>query len=214
VTAGRIEAELKFWAANERPLLRLATAASLGPAGLGPARAVEEVDRYLDTADLRLAAARWACRLRSRDGRTVVSLKGPAEHAPGDLLHRRPEAEGPANPVPDAEGWPPSAARELLLGMTGGAPLVERFSLQQERTERTVSLDRTLVVGLLSLDRARVLHRGIELGRLAMVELELDPGALAAGLEHGPLAAALMAIPGLVADPSSKLERALALLPR
>jgi hypothetical protein len=65
------------------------------------------------------------------------------------------------------------------------------------------------IVGLLSLDRGRVLHRGVELGLLRVVELELDAAALTAGLDPGPLAAALSDLPGLVPDSLSKLERAL-----
>ena len=209
--AGRIEAELKFWAEDDGPLRGLATAGGLGPAQLSPAQIVDEVDRYLDTADLRLAAVRWACRLRSRGGRTIVSLKGPAQHEPGDPLHRRPEVEGPVGPGLVPERWPPSPARDLLLAMSGGGALVERFRLEQERTERAVALDGTRV-GLLSLDYGRVLRRGVELGRLTVVELELDPAALEGGIDHASLAEALAAVPGLVADPSSKLERALALL--
>ncbi|MEO8251146.1 MAG: CYTH domain-containing protein [Chloroflexota bacterium] len=213
MTADRVEAELKYLAANEPTLRLLASAARLGPADLGRGRTVDEVDRYLDTADLRLEAVHWACRLRTRGGRTIVSLKGPAEHEAGDPLHRRAEVEGPAGPELEPGEWPDSPARDRLLVMTGGKPLVERFRLLQERTERPVSLDGEHV-GLLSLDRARIVHDEIEVGRLAVVELELDPSALAAGLDHRPMADALAAIPGLAADPSSKLERALALLPR
>ncbi len=215
MTAGRIEAELKFWASDDRPFHELAAATTLGPAQLGPARVVDEADRYLDTADLRLAGARWACRLRSREGRTIVSLKGPAQHEPGESLHRRPEVEGPVGPGLLPGAWPSSGARDQLLTMTGGAPLVERFRLEQERTERAVMVDGARV-GLLSLDRGTVIQRGVELGRLAVVELELDPATLAGGVDHRALAEALAealaAVPGLVADPSSKLERALTLL--
>ena len=112
MTVGRVEAELKFTAADERPLRELEATDELGPAALGPPRTVAELDRYLDTADLRLAAALWACRLRSREGRTIVSLKGPAEHRPGDLVHRRPELEGPADAGLEPDGWPPSVARD------------------------------------------------------------------------------------------------------
>ncbi|MEO8639734.1 MAG: CYTH domain-containing protein [Chloroflexota bacterium] len=212
MTSSRVEAELKYTALTERPLEELASAEVLGPARLGLARTVAEVDRYVDTPDLRLAAARWACRLRSRDGRTIVSLKGPAEHAAGDLLHRRAEVEGPADPDLEPPAWPPSPARDLLLAMTAGAALVERFSLEQERTERAVSVEGTRI-GELSLDRVRVVHDGIEIGRMAVVELELDPGALATGFEHVPLSVALSAVDDLVPDPASKLERALAMLP-
>lgn len=213
MTPSRVEAELKYTSLDERPLQALKLAEALGPARLGVARTVAELDRYLDTADLRLAAAHWACRLRTRDGRTIVSLKGPAEHRPGDLLHLRPEVEGPADSDLDAPAWPPSPARDQLLAMTGGAPLAERFSLEQERTERDVSMEGTRIGGL-SLDRVRVTHAGIEIGRMAVVELELDPGTLAQGLDHAPLSLALSAVDGLVPDPSSKFERALAMLPR
>jgi inorganic triphosphatase YgiF len=211
VSTDRVEAELKYRAQADGPLRQLAGVPRLGAADLGAPRIVDEVDRYLDTADLRLAAVRWACRLRSREGSTVLSLKGPAEHAPGDLLHRRPEIEGPAHPGLDPGGWPPSRALDRLLAMTGGQDLFERFVLEQQRTERVVSSEGTRV-GLLSLDRLRVLRQGDELGRLAVVELELDSGAMASGFDHAPLAAALSAVPGLVADPSSKFELALALL--
>ena len=212
MTASRVEAELKYTALSEPPLDELEHSEVLGPARIGAARTVAEVDRYLDTADLRLAAVRWACRLRLREGRTIVSLKGPAEHEAGDPLHRRAEVEGPATPSLEASTWPPSPAREQLLAMTGGAALRERFSLEQERTERAVSLDGGRIGGL-SLDRVRVIHDGREVGRMWVVELELDPSALERGLDHGPLAQALSAVDGLLLDPATKLERALAMLP-
>ena len=48
---------------------------------------------------------------------------------------------------------------------------------------------------------------------MEVVELELDPGALALGLDHAPLERALSAVDGLVPDPASKFERALQMLP-
>lgn len=211
MSAPRIEWELKYLAADERPLRHLAAADRLAAATLGPPSTAAELDRYLDTGDLRLAAAHWACRLRSRDGRTVVSLKGPAEHATGDPVHRRPELEGPADGSLDPLGWPPSAARERLLAMAGDAPLVERFRLEQERTERSVGLD-GLEIGTLSLDRVRVLSGGAEFGRILVVELEFGPAAGTAP-DARQLALALGQLPGLTPDPLSKFERALAMLP-
>jgi inorganic triphosphatase YgiF len=178
---------------------------------LGPSSTAAELDRYLDTADLRLSALRWACRLRTRDGRTVVSLKGPAEHAAGDPVHRRPELEGPASESLDPLGWPPSDARERLLAMTRDGPLAELLRLEQERTERPVTL-RGNEVGTLSLDRVRVLGGGTELGRLLVVELEFGP-AVRAAPDTRQLASALGQLPGLAPDPLSKFERALAMLP-
>jgi inorganic triphosphatase YgiF len=213
VTSSRVEAELKYTALSERPLEELERSGVLGAARLGAPRTAAELDRYVDTVDLRLEAVHWACRLRSRDGRTIVSLKGPAEHEAGDPLHRRPEIEGPASPTLEVGAWPPSPARDQLVAMTGGGALAERFSLEQERTERAVSVQGTRIGGL-SLDRVRVMHDGREIGRMSIVELELDPQAVAHGLDHAPLAEALSAFDGLLPDPSTKLERALAMLPR
>ena len=206
-----LEVELKFQADDERPLDELARAAHLGPAQLGPARTVEETDRYLDTLDLRLSAVWWACRVRTRAGHTVVSLKGPAEHAAGELIHRRPELEGPAADDLEPSQWPASAARDLLQSMSGGRPLVERFTLRQRRTERPVLMGGRRC-GLLSLDRSVVEHGGRQVGLLRIVELELVPSALASGLDAEPLSQALTRVANLRPDPLTKLEHALRLL--
>ena len=81
--------------------------------------------------------------------------------------------------------------------------------MAQRRRERPVTLDGQRVA-LLSLDEARIFRGGVELGRLAVVELEL-----AVDVAEERLAAmgdALAATPGLTPEPRSKLERALAML--
>jgi inorganic triphosphatase YgiF len=206
-----IEVELKLRAETDAPLLTLGREARLGPAALGPATEVVELDRYLDTADGRLAAAGWACRLRTRSGSTRLSLKGPPQHAAGATLHRRPEIEGPADAGQPPEAWPASAARSQMLAMAGAAPLVERLALRQLRVERSASIDGRRV-GTLSLDRVQVERDGTRHGAFLIVELELDEAALGDGFDPAPLADALLATPGLVAEPHTKLERALALL--
>jgi inorganic triphosphatase YgiF len=211
VTEPAIESELKLLADGEAPLDELALRETLGPAQLGPALTVTELDRYLDTADLRLAGSGWACRLRTRDGAASLSLKGPAEHLAGAALHRRPELNGPATPGADPARWPSSAARDRLLAMAAGEPLVERLALAQTRTEREVRWG-VRRVGTLSLDRVHVLHHGSEIGRLNLVELELDPEASGGDLDPEPLSRALQTIGGLRLDPLSKLEHALTMI--
>ena len=88
------EVEAKFRAESAEPLIELAARPRLGRALLGIPRTVDEVDRYLDTDDGRLAAARWACRLRSREGATRISLKGPSTGAVTGWQHRRPGGRG------------------------------------------------------------------------------------------------------------------------
>lgn len=202
------EVELKLIAADAAPLEQLAAARRLGPAGLGPPRTVEETDRYLDTRDGRFAEARWACRLRTREGRTIVSLKGPRDPAAsGSALHRRPEVEGPATDRLDPSGWPPSDARALAVRLAEGRPLVVRFTLLQRRTERRVEVDGERV-GLLTLDRVDVRHDGRSHGELLVVELELAAGSGGDAALIASLDAELRKIEGLVPDQRTKLERA------
>jgi len=210
-----IELELKYRADDVAPLRALRDVDSLGPVALGPASVADELDRYLDTADLRLAAARWACRLRTRDVRTTLSLKGPSRHDPGDALHRRPEVEGPAGPGTDPGRWPPSPARDLLASLAGGSAsqisLVERFTLEQRRTERTV-LAGGRRIGLMSLDEVTVLRDSKARGTLLMVELEFVAGEPPDPRLVAELGAALAVVVGLQPDPHTKLEHALKLL--
>ena len=203
------EVEARFRASGRAPLERLAARAALGMAVLGAAKTVLEEDRYLDTADGRLRAARWACRLRSREGTTRISLKGPPETPTTGWLHRRPEVEGPASALVDPYAWPESPARSFLLELSGGAPLVEWLRLLQERTERAVAIDGRSVGGL-TLDAVTAEQAGVRLGDLYLVELELraeaDPDR-----DLPALAQALAAEPGLEAEPRTKLEIALEL---
>ena len=209
----RAEVEAKFIADDPAALAALASAPSFGSATLGPARVVPEADRYLDTSDGALAAARWACRLRDRDGATRVSLKGPAEVTDGAWHHRRPEIEGPATASIVPTDWPESDARRMLVELSGGAQLVERVELRQERTERPAIVDGE-PVATLSLDVVDVHEDGTKLGRILVVELELASDDALPASRFESLAAALTARPGLRPDPRSKLEHALEMLDR
>jgi inorganic triphosphatase YgiF len=210
-----LETELKLSATGPVPVRRLAGLRRLGQMQLGTAQTFLELDRYLDTADGRLAAAKWACRLRSRSRTHLVSLKGPPVAVAGGFegaLHRRPEIEGPASASLDPDSWPPSSARRRLLDMTGGQPLREQLALRQRRTQRSVS-DRDGFVGTLSLDCVLVLLREDPAGRLWCVELELERGRAAHREEQAAgMLADLLAVGGLSVEPLTKLERAMALL--
>ncbi len=203
------EVEAKFRADGPGALDALAKRPGLADASLGPARTVVEQDRYVDTADRRLAAEGWACRLRTRDGSVRVSLKGPHTTGGAGWLHSRSEVEAPATASLDPADWPPSEARDLAAGLSGGASLAEVFRLDQRRTERPVSIDgRSL--GVLSLDVAAISTADRAFGELHAVELELDAGAdPESGAALARIAGELAAIPGLTADPLTKLEHAL-----
>ena len=206
------EVEAKFSADGPGPLSLLASEPRLGGATLGVARTVTEVDLYLDTSGDRLAAALWACRLRTRGREIRVSLKGPAETAIGEWLHRRPELEGPATDSLDPSDWPWSEARVFLDELRQGEPLEQRLELRQRRTERSVTVEET-AFGVLSLDAVEVRSDGHELGDLFVVEVELIGEGEADAVRHlHGLAEALEERPGLTADPRTKLEHALELI--
>ena len=204
------EVEARFRASSDAVLDELAGWTRLGMAQLADPTASDEVDRYLDSDDGRLAAARWACRLRSRGNGWRVSLKGPMSPVDRvdrpDWLHSRPELEGPATDAVDPMTWPPSPARDRLVELSRGATLAERLRLLQRRRERSVTVDGRRIATL-SLDAVRIVAAGVERGTLRIAELELVPDASPELLP--PLATVLAAVPGLEAEPRSKLERAL-----
>jgi inorganic triphosphatase YgiF len=116
--------------------------------------------------------------------------------------------EGPA---PDdvtlpATAWPDSPARDLVLRLAGDRPLAEVVRLRQRRTERAARVGE-LRIGVMSLDEVVVEQAGRELGRMRIVELELEAGLDPAIGE--PLLAALRRRDDLQPEPASKLERAL-----
>ena len=206
------EVEARFRADDPDRLDRLAILATAGGATLGPARAFDETDTYLDTVGGALAVARWACRLRRRGGASIVSLKGPPDApASGGWLHRRPEVEGPATTSSDPADWPPSAARDLVDRLRGGERLVERLTLEQRRTERRVELD-GMVLATLSLDAVRVVRDGTTRATFWVVELELAPDAVGREADLARVAAGIAEGESLLADPLTKLERALELV--
>ncbi len=201
------EIEAKFRVDDPGRLDRLAADPMLGPAALGRARSVEEVDAYLDTGERALERAGWACRLRSRGAVVTVSLKGTADGPSSGGIHRRPEVEGPATASREPRDWPPSPARDLVDELRRGDQLVELLTLRQRRTERGVTVGET-TLGILSLDAVTVHVGEVEHGTFHAVELELATEAADGEGALAQLAAVLAAHDGLVPDRLTKLERA------
>jgi inorganic triphosphatase YgiF len=202
------EVEVKFLADGPGPLEALARANALGMGKLGPPTTVDEVDIYLDTADGLLAAAGWVCRHRDRGTGPIVSMKGPALDGP-DGIHRRHELEGAASASHDPAEWPAGPARDRLREMTGDAPLIERLTLHQRRTERPVIVDGS-EVATLSLDQVRVDRSDATSATFHVVEVELASDDPASVTLLGLIASALAGVPGLTPDHRTKLDHALA----
>ncbi len=199
-----MEIEAKFALPNRqayRDLLRLRDLAGFT---LAPTAAAHVADRYFDTADGRLLAAGYTCRLRAEGASVLATLKGLG--GAQDAVHHRDEQEVqlPAW-TPDMAAWPASPARDLALKLTAGAPLLPLFDLAQHRTRADV-LDGTRRVAELSLDAVRATV-GRRPALYYELEVELKPEGTEADL--AAVVQELRTIYNLASEPRSKFERAL-----
>lgn len=200
-----MEIEAKYRVSAE-DLDRAAAIRALGPYSLEPAPEPElQENTYFDTADGRLAAARYGLRVRRVGPRSLVTLKGPASLG-SDGVHRRAEHEFPGAD-PDPATWPHGEPRELALALTGGAPVAPTVAVSTER--RILHAERGGVqVAEVCLDRG-VLRGGGRERPFAELEIELLPGGDSADIAG--IAAELAALITLAPEPRSKLQRAAAL---
>ena len=149
-----MEVEAKFAVPDRKTFLRLAAQRSLAGYTLAHTRSVEVHDQYLDTADGRLYAAGYSCRLRREPDKVIATLKGLGDAA--GAVHQRDEQEVQLPEwVPDPAAWPAGPARELALRLTGGTPLQPLFELSQLRARSDV-MDGERHVAEWSLDAVTV----------------------------------------------------------
>jgi CHAD domain-containing protein len=178
-----VEVELKYLVRDAEALAPLLAGERVAGMPAGAPRTVVVEDRYVDTAGRGIQRGGYAARLREIDGRVVLDLKSlgraSASRRRGsqsDLaaLHRRNELEGPANGALDPEGWPESEARALLLELTSGELLAERFRLRQSRREREVGDERGHAT--MTVDDVQVVRDGETLGSYTALEAEMQDG--------------------------------------
>ncbi len=199
-----VEVELKFRLPDARTGDDILAAASLGEFRPSGAIAMVRIeDRYVDTDGWALRRAGYAARLRTGPDVEIVSLKSTARSLDGRVHHRR-ELEGPAGPGLDPAAWAASDARDLLLELVGGAPLVELVTLRQFRRQRRFASGRADVE--LSVDEVQVVHGGRTIERFTELEGELVSGDARALSSLGEI---LAGVPGIADAASSKLDAAL-----
>ncbi len=218
MTGSPVEVELKYGVRDPEAIERLLDGDRLGDLVVGPWGVVEVVDRYIDTADLRLETEGWNARLRTTETGTSLDLKSLDDVAvepeagrrpQGASLRRRIEWSGPATEHLDPTEWPESGARARLAALAADAPLEERFTLRQTRRER--ELRGTSGWAILSLDDVTVEHHGRQIGRFGALEIEMKGG----DDKLLDSVAELLESSGVVEDaPASKLEAALTMLAR
>ena len=175
-----VEIEAKFVVPDEATLQRLLEMRELGGFRLEPGPTKQVSDSYRDTADRAIYRGGYACRIRRKDDKQIATLKGlgMAEGA----VHKRVEHEvtldggGPRLGESPAD-WPASPPRKLAMALSQGEPLIELFSLSQQRHTRTVhaavsTSEGDRLVAELSLDVVEM-HIGDEAKTTFELEAEL-----------------------------------------
>jgi CHAD domain-containing protein len=202
-----MEIEAKFVIPTRAVYRRLRKADTLAGYRLSPAEIKHVRDAYLDTAQRAIEKAGYACRKRVQDNAILITLKQllPASGA----LHRREEIEMALANDQQPSQWPAGPVRDRVLQWIGQDPLVKRFELSQSRHVRLMSSPQAWHVAELSLDEVRLSSRNH-----AQVQYVCEVELLPQGNEQdlAEIQHCLQQEWGLLPEPQSKYERALALV--
>ena len=199
-----MEIEAKFAVPNLSTFQRLQAVEHIAGFSLSAHQVQQVRDTYLDTEERLILVSGYACRCRETESEVLVTLKGlgRAEGA----IHRRIELEISLTEYEPPEAWPESPVRDLVLEVTGGAPLSPLFDLRQTRVFRRMSQGE-LLVAQLSLDNVRIV---VNKRRKSHFELEIELAPQGTATDMAAIVAYLQDEWGLRPEPRSKFERALA----
>lgn len=201
-----MEIEAKFTVPNVATFQRLQAIEHVAGFSLSAHQVQQVQDTYLDTEERLILVNGYACRCRETESEVLITLKGLARVE--GAIHRRKELEISLATYEPPEAWPDSAVRDLVLQMTGGAPLVPLFDLRQTRVFRRMSQGE-LLVAQFSLDNVRIIP-GQKKRNHFELEVELAPQGTT-----NDMAAIITYLQDewkLRPEPRSKFERALAFL--
>jgi CHAD domain-containing protein len=202
-----MEIEAKFTIPDKETCKRLQETDQLAGFLLSTGHSRRVHDFYLDTVELAIKTAGYACRKREQDGTFVIALKEMAE-AEG-FIHRRKEFEVslPADLPP--EKWPDSPARNLILQFTQQEPLIPLFDLSQTRFVRLMRSHGERLVAELIIDEVHIQAADSE-----RIYYELEVELLAEGTESDlkKIQSCLQHEWSLKPESCSKFERALTLI--
>lgn len=199
-----MEIEAKFALSDVATFQRLQAVDHIAGFSLSAHQVQQVHDTYLDTDERLILASGYACRRRVTESEVLITLKG-LRRAEG-AIHRRQELEISLPTYGPPEEWPVSPVRDLVLEIGQGRPLIPLFELRQTRVFRRMSQGE-LLVAQFSLDNVRMVARKRKKSHFEL-EVELAPQGTASDM--AAIVAYLQDEWGLVAEPRSKFERALA----
>jgi CHAD domain-containing protein len=203
-----MEVEAKFRAQSEDTLRTLREATHLAGLPLGPSWTEEFADTYMDTESWQILAGGYFCRRRLSEGRVLITIK--QVQAAGGAVHRREELEVELGGYAPPSRWPESAARDKVLELSQGAPLLPMLELRQDRTMRLVG-DQEAPIAELSLDAVRLGPSDGAAPRQEKMYFEVEVELKEHGSEDelAAIVAELQTAWGLEPEPRSKFQRAL-----
>jgi inorganic triphosphatase YgiF len=162
-------------------------------------------DHYLDTGNRDIQKGGYAFRVREKNGRWLLTVKGLGKTE--SAIHQREEYEAEIKSDVPPQQWPDSPARDLVFLLTHSQPLIELFVIRQHRTLHKVFRGERLV-GELSLDVVDMGSSGHR-ERTYEVEVELKSHGTLEDLQV--LDEILQNNYGLSPETRSKFERAMVL---
>ena len=200
-----LEIESKY-SASEDQINSLLEVDALGKYSLKDAGEHHLTDHYMDTADGDILKGGYACRVRKKGERWVVTLKGLG--GADGAIHQREEYEMAVPPGTTLNQWPDDPTRDLIKSLSCSKLLTELFVIRQHRTLREVYHSRRLV-GEMSLDAVAMMTSSGQIKRSYEVEIELDENGT---LDDLNALDKIMRDYGLRPEPHSKFDRAMAIL--
>ncbi len=207
-----MEIEAKFTIPDQDTMNRLQSVIRLGDYRLTASRAHPQriTDHYLDTAAQTLYHSGYACRIRNLGSMQTLGVKGLGESE--GAIHRRVEVEAPpaAGLSADPQTWPPSEARDLICTLIQDEPLVELFTVEQNRLVRPLKKQGRQVASM-SIDDVCIKAAG---NTHIFWEIEIELTANGSLDDLHTLTDHLTETWGMAPDTLSKFHRGLALLER
>jgi inorganic triphosphatase YgiF len=202
-----VETEAKFTVPDEETFARLQSVERLGPYVGRPGTIKKIRDRYLDTDARSFYSRQFAARLRenTKSGELLLTLKRMGPQAQGPI-HTRDEYETVV-PSPDIADWPEGEVRRLVEEIARGQPLRDLVTVDQTRTVSYLYQGERRVAEM-SLDEVDM-QTSIEPVLSYELEVEMLPEGDISDLRI--ISRVLTEEYGLVPQPLSKFERALAL---
>ncbi len=194
-----IEAKYKALDENFSGLLEIDR---LGDYSLGSIEEQFINDRYMDTADHDILKAGYALRIREKNGKYIVTVKGLGNSE--GAIHRREEYEVEIHPNTIPQEWPDGKARDVVLSIVHSQPLHGLFVIRQFRRTRPVRQNERFIA-VMSLDIVDMELDGNSI-RDYEVEIELEKDGILEDLEKLDY---IIRNRGLYPETRSKFERAM-----